>query len=483
MTSCSSCAGCTSHLSFVAIGEPILRALPGWWEAGRDRIWRTAGLVLGLVFGWAGGADWAQAGAGDPRRDVVVDVVERVMPSVVNINTAEIVEHRDPFAELFREFWGPYYRNRPPSARYSLGSGVIIDEDGYVLTNLHVVQRATRVWVQLSDGREFEAQPIVGTLRRDVALLKLKTEGTERFQAVRLGDDDDLLLGETVLALGNPFGLGGSVSRGILSSKNRRPPLETEPLAIADWLQTDAAINPGSSGGPLINLRGELIGLNVAVYREGQGIGFAIPIKQVGEALSEIVTPEVQESRWFGVRIHPARMPLEIRSVEPGSPAKEAGLEPGDRLAQVNGEAPRSFLHGMQLLAAATPDVRLAVRRGTARRTVVVKPRALQELVQERLGLTLQEMDAELAAQFGLRAQQGLLIAGVEQGGPAAEARLQAGLVITTLDGQSTTDLLGTWLALTGKKTGDTVELGVLVQQRRGFISQLGQARVRVRLR
>src|SRR4029434_6740283 len=122
----------------------------------------------------------------------------------------------------------------------------------------------------------------------DVALLKIRSRDNEKFTAVRFAADDDLLLGETVLALGNPYGLGGSVSRGILSSKSRRPPLENEPLEVEDWLQTDAAINPGNGGGPLVNLRGELIGVNVAVYREGQGIGFAIPVRRVSAALGEM---------------------------------------------------------------------------------------------------------------------------------------------------------------------------------------------------
>jgi S1-C subfamily serine protease len=419
----------------------------------------------------------------DPRRDLVVEVVERVMPSVVNIATEEIVEYRDPFADLFREFWGPYYRNRPRTARYSLGSGVIIDEEGYVLTNLHVVQRATKVWVQLHDGREFEAQPIVGTSRRDVALLRLRAPKGEKFRAVRFAAEEDLLLGETVLALGNPFGLGGSVSRGILSSKNRRPPLEDEALEIADWLQTDAAINPGSSGGPLLNLHGDLIGLNVAVYREGQGIGFAIPIKQVGEALSNIFTPEVQRSLWFGMRIQSGAPPLRITNIDPESPAAQAGLQVGDVILQINDQTPRSFIHSTLLLSEAGREARLAVNRDDRRRTVSVKPRPLQEVVRQRLGATLQELDADVAAQFGLRAGQGLLIADVEKGGPMDHARLETGGIIAAMDGRPASDLLSVAGVLAAKKKDETVELGMLVQQRRGPFTQLGQARVTVKLR
>src|SRR5688572_1111417 len=231
----------------------------------------------------------------DIRRDAVVEAVQQVMPSVVNITTETVIHVRDPIEQLFRDFFDPYYRRRPPNTQHSLGSGVIIDEEGYVLTNFHVVNRASRVWVRLFDGREYECEKVSETSFTDLALLRIKKKKDEKFTAVKFAADDDLLLGETVLALGNPFGLGGSVSRGILSSKSRRPATENEPMDVMDWLQTDAAINPGNSGGPLINLRGELIGINVAVYREGQGIGFAVPVKRIAAAMrSEEHTSELQ---------------------------------------------------------------------------------------------------------------------------------------------------------------------------------------------
>jgi S1-C subfamily serine protease len=273
------------------------------------------------------------------------------------------------------------------------------------------------------------------------------------------------------------------VSRGILSSKNRRPPLEDEALEIADWLQTDAAINPGSSGGPLLNLHGDLIGLNVAVYREGQGIGFAIPIKQVGEALSNIFTPEVQRSLWFGMRIQSGAPPLRITNIDPESPAAQAGLQVGDVILQINDQTPRSFIHSTLLLSEAGREARLAVNRDDRRRTVSVKPRPLQEVVRQRLGATLQELDADVAAQFGLRAGQGLLIADVEKGGPMDHARLETGGIIAAMDGRPASDLLSVAGVLAAKKKDETVELGMLVQQRRGPFTQLGQARVTVKLR
>src|SRR6266567_1434819 len=213
----------------------------------------TRAVVLWFVLALAP----VRATESDIRRDAAVTAIEQVMPSVVNIATETVIEYHDWYDALLREFYG--WRTAPRQQKsISLGSGVIIDEEGYVLTNFHVVHRASRIQVKLWDGREYDADPVVETEGSDVALLKLRAKPNEKFKAIKLAPDDDLLLGETVLALGNPYGLGGSVSRGILSSKTRRPPMENEPLDVLDWLQTDAAINPGNSGGPLVNLRGEL---------------------------------------------------------------------------------------------------------------------------------------------------------------------------------------------------------------------------------
>jgi S1-C subfamily serine protease len=422
----------------------------------------------------------------DPRRDAVVEAIERVMPSVVSVATEELVAYRDPFEAMFRDFWDPYYRQRPQDTRFRLGSGVIIDEEGYVLTNMHVVQRARRVWVQLSDGREYEARPrIVGTARSDVALLKLvPREAGERFRPVTFAEDEDLLLGETVLALGNPFGLGGSVSRGILSSKSRRPPRDDEPLQIADWLQTDAAINMGSSGGPLLNVRGEMIGLNVAVYRQGQGIGFAIPIKQVREALSEMFTPEVNRSLWFGARFRPGTDPLRVVWVQPGSPAADAGLQVGDELLEVDGRVPRGFIEAVTWIGdGAGGESGLVVRRDGQRRVIRVGLRSLETLVQQRLGLTLQDLTPELARQFGYGMRDGLLIADVEEGGPSGQVELRPGYLLAAIDGQAVPDVMSAGTLLAGRQPGETAVLTVAAWQQRGVMTRLVQGTVTVTLR
>jgi S1-C subfamily serine protease len=418
-----------------------------------------------------------------------VAAVERAMPCVVNIATEEVMPVQDPLDNLFRQFFDPYYRRRPPNTQYSLGSGVIIDEEGFVLTNFHVVSRARRVWVKLHDGREYEAERIVGTSFADVALLRIRGKENEKFKAIQFAADDDLLLGETVLALGNPFGLGGSVSRGILSSKSRRPPAENEPLDVLDWLQTDAAINPGNSGGPLIDLRGELVGINVAIYREGQGIGFAIPVKRVAAAVSDMYSPEWLERMWFGARLRPGAMPLPVMTVETNSPAAQAGLRAGDCILRIDGIAPSGFIQfTRELLQRKERDIPLEVQRGDERRTlrlrlVPEKTFFNAELIRKKTGLTLQEMTRDLARGFGLSQVEGLIVAEVEKKSPAAAVELRPGILVRRIDGQQTDDLVTAAKTLSAKTKGDQVKLEVIVPIQRGPFLQLPQMVVEIIVR
>ena len=443
----------------------------------------ACGILL-LVFGSTLRAADAETGA---RRDAVVRAVEQVMPAVVNIATEEIVPRRDRGEDFFREFFDRYYRRRAPNTQYSLGSGFIIDEEGFLLTNFHVVSRARRIWVRLQDGRQFEAERVSGTAFTDLALLKMQTEEGESFTAVPFADDDDLLLGETVVALGNPFGLGGSVSRGILSSKSRRPENADASMDYQDWLQTDAAINPGNSGGPLINLDGELIGINVAVHREGQGIGFAIPIKRVSQALSDIYSPEWLRDLWFGATVKPGSDPLVVTAVERESPAGRAGLRARDEILKIDGEKPEGFIDFNRRLikAGAERDVALEYRRGGTTRTMELRlvPEETffnEDLIRRKTGASLQALTPELAEAFGLRGLNGLLVAGVDEDSPAAAIQLDRGMVVTAIDGQPMVEVLPAARFLYGKAAGDKVTMEVVVPRRSGAFIALRQVAVEI---
>jgi S1-C subfamily serine protease len=420
----------------------------------------------------------------DIRRDATVLAIEQVMPSVVNIRTRTIVPVRDQFDALYRQLM------RLPNSYISLGSGVIIDEAGYLLTNDHVVRRAQEIQVQLNDASStncvYLATVVASDPKSDVALLKLEAPPGRKFHAIKFAADDDLFLGETVLALGNPLGLGGSVTRGILSSKSRSAPLEGEPLTYRNWLQTDAPINPGNSGGPLVNLRGELIGINAQLLeyngQPAQGIGFAIPIRLVETALAEILPTEFVKSFWFGARVKVGTSPLVIASVQPDSPAGQAGLKAGDAVLQVNGKAPRSFIDFADLLAAgAASDVTVTVRRGSEQNDFAV--RLVPEtsvfnatMVRDKLGLQLVALTPEeVARRYHVNAPGGFAITGVQEGSPGARANLQSGMLVLSVDDQAPGDVTALAKWLHRKKRGERVELELASWQRVGDFNVLRQ--------
>ncbi len=286
-----------------------------------------------------------------PRRDAVVEAFENTSPAVVNINLEYEIrkrltpfnEFRNPlFEEFFRDFFDPGLNRR--TKRNSLGSGVIIDgRRGLILTNAHVVAKSGKVNIVLNDEREYTAVIVGSDPDSDLAVLRIESD--DPLPAVAMGDSSDLMIGETVIAIGNPFGFSNTITTGVISAVNRS--FRSRDRIFYDFIQTDASINPGNSGGPLLNINGELIGINTAIYAGAQGIGFAIPINkakrivedliQYGEVIEVWLGMDVQNldsslSRYFNL---PSRAGVLVSTVDTDGPAHEAGVLPGDVILSV----------------------------------------------------------------------------------------------------------------------------------------------------
>jgi len=298
------------------------------------------------------GSPPARADRTDARRSPVVEAVSRVSPAVVNISLEyEIRKRIGPFSEfsnpLFEDFFNDFFD--PGFDRHykrtSLGSGVIIDgRRGYILTNAHVVEKTGTVNVTLNDEREYTAEIVGIDLDSDLAVLQIKPEGP--LPSVAMGDSSDLLIGETVIAIGNPFGFSNTVTTGVISAHNRS--FRTKDRVFHDFIQTDASINPGNSGGPLLNINGDLIGINTAIYAGAQGIGFAIPINKARRIIEDLIAYGEVIDAWVGVWVQeldssltryfnlPKKQGVMISSVDSDSPARKAGLREGDVILAID---------------------------------------------------------------------------------------------------------------------------------------------------
>jgi len=293
------------------------------------------------------------------RKNAVVKAVSVVSPAVVNVSSAYPVHRRsnpfssfgDPFFDsFFKDFFDPVPGKQYPGKQYnrtSLGSGVIIDgTEGFILTNAHVIDKTGTITVTLKDEREFKASIVGADPDSDLAVLKISSK--DILPDIKMGDSKDLMIGEDVIAIGNPFGFSHTVTTGVISALNRS--IRTENTVYHDFIQTDASINPGNSGGPLLNINGELIGINTAVYAKAQGIGFAIPINKAKRIISELIRYGEVSQIWIGIVVQnfDARMAryfnlktgagVLIRKVEAGSPAQKAGIQEGDILLSLGGQ-------------------------------------------------------------------------------------------------------------------------------------------------
>ncbi len=380
---------------------------------------------------------------GSLRRDAVVAVVETARPAVVNISALSLVQvpRRSLFDQLFPELWGV-----GPSVReaQSLGSGVLISADGLVVTNEHVVEGASEIRVTLVDGRELEAEVLGSDVENDLALLRLKLGRNARpLPHLELRRRDDLMVGETVVAIGNPFGLESTVTKGVISALNRTVSSRRSGRTYADFIQTDASINPGNSGGALVDLDGGLVGINTAIIESARGIGFAIPASRARRVVDDLLRFGHVRPLWLGAVIRPIAARgrdllgeqgghgLLVRRVLPGSPAAAAGLERGDLIVRVGDRRSADLADLRTVLASNAPGdaVRLEVLDDAGRHPVTVTPRT----PPDDLGQRILDSWLGLAAIDGPR---GVVVRRVRPGSPAAETGLEAGDRILAVHGR-----------------------------------------------
>ncbi|MCE5284192.1 MAG: DegQ family serine endoprotease [Deltaproteobacteria bacterium] len=384
------------------------------------------------------------------------DLAEQVRPGVVNIQVVKKVQGADfrgfqgnPFGgrNPFEDFFGPFGMNPPERRQEGVGSGFIINREGYILTNNHVVEGADQIKVKLAGGDELAGRIVGRDPKTDLALIKV--EASSALHPLTLGDSDALKVGSWVVAVGSPFGLEQTVTAGIVSAKGRV--IGSGPYD--NFIQTDASINPGNSGGPLINLQGQVVGINTAIIASGQGIGFAIPINMAKEIAPQLqkhghvtrgllgvaiqdVTPELAKA--FGLKEKKGAL---VASVNPGGPAEKAGIEAGDLIVAFDGK-PVADSKELPRIVAATPvgkavtvtllrdgktldrQVRVAEMEEKAVETAKAAP------AHKTLGIGVQDLTPQIARELGIKGAAGVVVTQVEPGSAAAEAMLQAGDVI-----------------------------------------------------
>jgi serine protease Do len=418
----------------------------------------------------------APALADDPflRRTATVEVAQKVGPSVVNVTTerprsgAPFRSFGDPF---FDRFFQDFFESRVPETSQSLGSGVVIDAAGHVLTNEHVVSGAEVIRVTLADGRELGAELIGAEPNFDLAVLQLVDARGVPFTAP--GASGDLLVGEPVIAIGNPFGLSNSVTTGVVSALNRS--VRTQDRVYHGFLQTDASINPGNSGGPLLNAEGALIGINTAVYQGAQGIGFAIPIDVAKRVVSELLEKGEVSPVWIGVEVQdldgriaevmelPRRLAGALVSrVREDGPGARADVARGDVIVRIDGAPIRSAREFYEHLERATSGQRLALAlwREGAERTVSITAAAIPD---ERIHEAGEQL---LGVRLGTPGEAGAEVESVRAGSGAARIGLQAGDRILGINGRGLTSP-GVWRRVALELRGRSHAL-VVVQRGRG---------------
>ena len=410
-------------------------------------------------------------------------LVKKAKPSVVNIRTVKVVKGSQksphPFGQddPLKDFFEKHFRDRMPKEfkQRSLGSGFIIDKEGHILTNNHVVEGTDEIKVILSDKREFSAKIIGRDPKTDLALIRVEADSP--LTPLSLGDSEKLEVGDWVIAIGNPFGLGSTVTSGIVSAKYRK----IGAGAYDNFIQTDASINPGNSGGPLLDTAGKVIGINTLIFSGtggSVGIGFAIPINMVKDLLPQLKKGKVVRG-WLGVMIQQINKELKeklglkdekgalVADVMDGGPAEEAGIKRGDVIISFDGEEIKEMSE-LPYIVASTPVGKKVtvevIRKGRKKKFEVEVGEIKEEKgapaateAKPKLGMTVKEIAPELARQLNLSEDKGVVVVRVDANSPAKDAGIRPGDIILEVDQEEIKDLEAYEEKIEDYKTGDTV--------------------------
>ncbi len=418
-------------------------------------------------------------------------LAELVSPAVVNIRTVKTIkgggrvfrhfrgpfDKDDPMREFFDKFFGPE-RQRDFKQR-SLGSGFIIDREGYIVTNNHVVEGADQIKAILRNEKEYDAEVVGRDPNTDIALIKIKS--ANNFPIAELGDSDTVKVGEWVVAIGNPFGLSHTVTAGIVSAKGRV--IGSGPYD--NFIQTDASINPGNSGGPLLNIRGEVVGINTAIVAAGQGIGFAIPINLARGILEQLKAKGEVTRGWLGVAIQDLSKELAeyygfkngegvlVTEVFSGDPADQAGIKPRDIIVEVNGKKVETtrdlttLIAGLNVGEVANITVfrdrkPMALQVKIAKREEdKISARRFKEQKEDELGIRVEAITPEIASRFNLSEKEGVIVSGVKPDSKGAEAGLMVRDIIKEVNHTDVKSVEDYSEAVAKVNEGETIQMFV----------------------
>ena len=392
------------------------------------------------------------------RKSPVVNAVLRVSPAVVNISSEyEVRTRANPFSgfgmdsffdSFFKDFFEPGFERR--YKRTSLGSGVIIDgKRGLILTNEHVVVKTGTITVFLKDKREFKAQIVGADPDSDLAVLRITSKTP--LPAIDMGNSDDIMIGETIISIGNPFGFSHTVTTGVISALNRS--IRTEGRIFQNFIQTDASINPGNSGGPLLNINGELIGINTAIYAKAQGIGFAIPINNAKRVVTDLIRYGEVIQAWIGITVQdldaqtasylnlPGNNGVLIKDVEHDSPAQKAGLQDGDILLALENRRLHSSQDYHMVLRdySAGQILKLRIWRNTKEISISLKTTVFpldraMDLAHQLMGIMVEDLSSQRHFRNRIVAKDGVVVSEIDRRSYLAHLGVLPGDVIRQID-------------------------------------------------